>query len=95
MPYLLSLAALGGLALGLIGCKNEDLTAIDSYKLSRDPIYFDMSKDAYIAKPACTGSMEPTISCDDLLVIYKPDISDMKVGDIIQFRTPREVTLKS
>ncbi len=31
--------------------------------------------------------MEPTISCDDLLVLYEPDsITDLDAGDVIYFR---------
>ncbi len=33
----------------------------------------------------CSGSMEPNISCDDLLLLYPPSVTDLKVGDIIYF----------
>jgi len=33
----------------------------------------------------CSGSMEPNISCDDLLILYPPSVTDLKVGDIIYY----------
>ena len=33
----------------------------------------------------CSGSMEPNISCDDLLILYPPAVTDLGVGDIIYF----------
>ena len=32
--------------------------------------------------------MEPTIGCEDLLVVYRPGITDLDVGDIIIFQRP-------
>ncbi|MDA0815638.1 MAG: hypothetical protein O2924_03600 [Chloroflexi bacterium] len=33
----------------------------------------------------CSGSMEPNISCEDLLILYTPSVTDLQVGDIIYF----------
>lgn len=33
----------------------------------------------------CSGSMEPNITCEDLLILYPPAITDLGVGDIIYF----------
>lgn len=64
------------------------VTPIDSYKFSKDPLYFDTAAGASLTKPFCTGSMRPTIDCDDLVVAYKPAANDINVGDIIIYKTP-------
>ena len=42
-----------------------------------------------VTRPLCTGSMEPTITCDDLLILYEPaSVTDLDEGDVIYFRKP-------
>ena len=66
------------------------LVPIDAAELSNDPLYLDQSiAEVAVTRPLCTGSMEPTITCDDLLVLYEPQsITDLDVGDVIYFRKP-------
>ena len=63
---------------------------IDSPELSGAPLLLDRGVDDVVAlRAVCTGSMEPNITCDDLLVLYAPStLSDVDVGDIIYFRKP-------
>lgn len=63
---------------------------IDSPELSGAPLLLDRGVDDVVAlRAVCTGSMEPNITCDDLLVLYAPSTpSDIDVGDIIYFRKP-------
>jgi signal peptidase I len=66
----------------------DELVPIESFGPAGTPLLFDESTDAWVTQPVCTGSMEPTIGCEDLLVVYKPTITDLDVGDIIIFRRP-------
>ncbi len=63
---------------------------IDSPELSGAPLLLDRGVDDVVAlRAVCTGSMEPNITCDDLLVLYAPStLSDIDRGDIIYFRKP-------
>lgn len=36
----------------------------------------------------CTGSMRPTIDCDDVIIGYEPSETELKVGDIISYTIP-------
>ncbi len=39
-------------------------------------------------RPVCTGSMEPTFGCNDVLIMYKPTQPDIDKGSIIGFNSP-------
>lgn len=63
------------------------LVRIRTPELPGDALLFDRSIDGVRATRAlCSGSMEPSISCNDLLLLYRPDATDLDVGDVIQFR---------
>jgi signal peptidase I len=64
------------------------LQPIESFGTADNPLLFDESTEAWITQPVCTGSMEPTIGCEDLLVVYKPAPTDLNVDDIIIFQRP-------
>lgn len=64
------------------------VTRIDSARLSVDPLLFDPASEASLIRAVCTGSMAPTITCDDTLVVFSPSPEDLDVGDIIIFRAP-------
>ena len=63
---------------------------IDSPELSGAPLLLDRGVDnVVVVRPVCTGSMEPNITCDDLLVLYAPStLSDVDIVDIIYFPKP-------
>lgn len=61
---------------------------IESFGPQGNPLLINEAADAWVAQPVCTGSMEPAIGCDDLLVVYSPGITDLDVGDIITFKRP-------
>lgn len=63
------------------------LVAIRTPELGGDALYLDRSISGVTYTGAvCSGSMEPNISCDDLLILYPPKVTDLEVGDIIYFR---------
>ncbi len=65
----------------------EPLIAIRTPELNGDALYLDRSVGGVTYTGAvCSGSMEPNITCDDLLVLYPPKVTDLAVGDIIYFR---------
>lgn len=66
----------------------SSLTPIDTADLAVDPLLLDLSGGNVVyTRALCTGSMEPNITCDDLLVLYEPSsTTDLDVGDIIYFR---------
>jgi len=66
----------------------SQLQPIDATDLSAVPLYLDRSLSNVVAtRPLCTGSMEPNITCDDLLILYTPpSITDLDVGDIIYYK---------
>ena len=64
------------------------LVPVESFGLTGSVLFFESAGVASAIAPLCTGSMEPTISCDDLLILYKPALSDLDVGDIVSFRMP-------
>lgn len=66
----------------------SELTPIESFGPVGSPLLWDESTTAWVTQPVCTGSMEPTIGCEDLLVVYRPGITDLDVGDIIIFQRP-------
>ncbi len=65
----------------------EPLVAIRTPELNGDALYLDRSVSGVTYTGAvCSGSMEPNITCEDLLVLYPPKVTDLGVGDIIYFR---------
>ncbi|MCA9848789.1 MAG: signal peptidase I [Dehalococcoidia bacterium] len=63
------------------------LVAIRTPELGGDALYLDRSVGGVTYTGAvCSGSMEPNITCDDLLILYPPKVTDLEVGDIIYFR---------
>ena len=67
-----------------------ELTPIESAELAENPLYLDSSVEGvFYTRALCTGSMEPTISCDDLLILNRAQSpTDLDEGDIIYFRKP-------
>ena len=67
-----------------------ELTPIESAELAENPLYLDSSVEGvFYTRALCTGSMEPTISCDDLLILNRSQSpTDLDEGDIIYFRKP-------
>ena len=67
-----------------------DFVPIETAELSTDALYLDRSvREVAVTRPLCTGSMEPTITCDDLLILYEPaSATDLDEGDVIYFRKP-------
>ena len=53
-------------------------------------LYLDRAvTEVAVTRPLCSGSMEPTITCDDLLILHTPESpTDLDEGDIIYFRKP-------
>lgn len=68
------------------------LVPIESTELSAPALYLDSAlPEVATTRPLCSGSMEPTITCDDLLVLYEPaSPTDLDEGDVIYFRKPNE-----
>lgn len=68
----------------------SNVVPIDTPDLTADLLFVDLSSPGvFVTRPVCSGSMEPDITCDDLLILYEPEsISDLGVGDIIYFRRP-------
>lgn len=65
----------------------EPLVPIRTPELGGDALYLDRSVGGVTYTGAvCSGSMEPNITCNDLLVLYPPRLTDLGVGDIIYFR---------
>ena len=67
-----------------------DFVPIETAELSTDALYLDRAvREVAVTRPLCTGSMEPTITCDDLLILYEPaSVTDLDEGDVIYFRKP-------
>ena len=67
-----------------------ELTPIESAELAENPLYLDSAVEGvFYTRALCTGSMEPTISCDDLLILNRSQSpTDLDEGDIIYFRKP-------
>ena len=63
----------------------EPIVEIETFGPNGNPLLLNRSMDAWLTEPVCTGSMEPAISCDDLMVVYPPRFTDLDVGDIIIF----------
>ena len=68
-----------------LNAKYSSLTPLHSDKItSGTPIYFD-SNLIHVGASECSGSMQPAISCSDLILQYSPTQDDISVGDIITF----------
>jgi signal peptidase I len=66
----------------------DSLVPIRTPELSGDALLLDRSvKGITWTGAVCSGSMEPNIGCEDLLLVYEPRVTDLDVGDIIYFRT--------
>lgn len=67
-----------------------NLVPIESTELVENALFLDRSVgQVAVTRPLCTGSMEPTITCDDLLILYEPlSPTDLDEGDVIYFRKP-------
>lgn len=61
---------------------------IDSLPLATNALYYDAGSEATVLRAVCTGSMEPTITCDDTLIAFTPSVQDLDIGDVIVFRAP-------
>ena len=66
------------------------LVPIETTELTDPALYLDTGvRQVATTRALCSGSMEPTITCDDLLVLYTPaSPTDLDEGDIIYFRKP-------
>ena len=65
------------------------LVPIRTPELSGDALLLDRSvPNVTYTGAVCSGSMEPNITCDDLLILYRASVTDLDVGDIIYFRRP-------
>mgnify|MGYP002635458751 CR=1 FL=1 len=63
----------------------EPIVEIETFGPNGNPLLLNKGLDAWVTEPVCTGSMEPAITCDDLMVVYPPRFTDLDVGDIIIF----------
>jgi signal peptidase I len=63
------------------------LTPILTPEVSGTALYLDRTVPGVTYTGAiCSGSMEPNITCQDLLVLYEPRVTDLSVGDVIYFK---------
>jgi len=77
----------------LVGQWNAFVTSVYEGSIEgRFALYYD--KGFEVPSLACTGSMRPTIDCNDLILSYKPqNESELKQGNIISFRiAPNETS---
>lgn len=63
----------------------DPIVEIETFGPNGNPLLINESMDAWVTEPVCTGSMEPAITCDDLMVVYPPRFTDLDVGDVIIF----------
>jgi signal peptidase I len=79
---------------GALQVEHEELTRelgslvrIQTPELAGNALLLDKSvKGVKYSGAVCSGSMEPNITCNDLLLMYEPRVTDLRVGDIIYFR---------
>jgi signal peptidase I len=65
----------------------DSLVPIETPELSRNALYLDRSvQNVTYTGAVCSGSMEPNITCNDLLILYRASVTDLNTGDIIYFR---------
>jgi len=72
--------------LALISAEWEPVKQIETIGPSGNPLLINTSLDAWVTEALCTGSMEPAITCDDVMVLFPPSFTDLDVGDVIVFR---------
>lgn len=77
--------------LALVNAQWEPMVEIETFGPNGNPLLLNTSMDAWVTEALCTGSMEPTISCDDLLVVYPPRFTDLNVGDVIIFKRQNSI----
>ncbi len=66
--------------------KWANLQPIFSADAQGEPLRVDISSGASPRELVCTGSMEPAIGCDDVVVHFPIDPGDLSAGDVIRFR---------
>ncbi len=66
--------------------KWANLQPIFSADAQGEPLRVDLSLGASPRELVCTGSMEPAIGCDDVVVHFPVDPADISTGDVIRFR---------
>lgn len=72
--------------LALLQAEWDPVKPIETIGPVGNPLLINTSLDAWVTEALCTGSMEPAITCDDVMVLYPPSFTDLGVGDIIVFR---------
>jgi len=66
--------------------KWDNLQPIFSADAQGEPLRVDISSGASPRELVCTGSMEPAIGCDDVVIHFPVDTADISTGDVIRFR---------
>ncbi len=66
--------------------KWANLQPIFSTDAQGEPLRVDISSGASPRELVCTGSMEPAIGCDDVVIHFPVDPADISTGDVIRFR---------
>ena len=66
--------------------KWDNLQPIFSADAQGEPLRVDISSGASPRELVCTGSMEPAIGCDDVVIHFPVDTADLSSGDVIRFR---------
>lgn len=66
--------------------KWDNLQPIFSADAQGEPLRVDISSGASPRELVCTGSMEPAIGCDDVVIHFPVDPADISTGDVIRFR---------
>ncbi len=69
--------------------KWANLQPIFSADAQGNPIRIDVASGASPRELVCTGSMEPAIGCDDVVIHFPVDPADVATGDVIRFRQLR------
>lgn len=66
------------------------LVPIETTELPVPALYLDTGvSQVATTRALCSGSMEPTVTCDDLLVLFMPaSPTDLDEGDIIYYKKP-------
>ncbi len=72
---------------GALQDEMSSLVRIRTPELPGDALLLDRSvQGVRYTGAVCSGSMEPNITCNDLLLMYEPRVTDLDVGDVIYFR---------
>ena len=62
--------------------------AIVNLRRTIDPLRQRRTYNVSTLSVACSGSMEPTLSCDDEIDIWiRPDVTEIRIGDIVLYET--------